>query len=123
MFADGKLEKVDLPGLAEIIARNVKDSFLLADKLNSKEPFSLQYHSGSRIELYCANVGKDHFLTLFFETNLRRGRIGTIWLFTQRAIKDLVQLLSQVHNNKLPCQWLRNRRMQLMRFYRIRLTR
>ena len=95
IYADGKLEQVELAGLAEIIARNIKDSFLLADKLNSKEPFSLQYHSGSRIELYCANVGRDHFLTLFFETNLRRGRIGTIWLFTQRAIKDLMQLLNR----------------------------
>jgi len=94
IYADGQLRQVELPGLAEIIARNIKDSFLLAEKLDSKEPFSLQYHTGSRIELYCANVGKDRFLTLFFETNLRRGRIGTIWLFTQRAIKDLLQLFA-----------------------------
>ena len=94
IYADGQLRQVELPGLAEIIARNIKDSFLLAEKLDSKEPFSLQYHAGSRIELYCANVGKDRFLTLFFETNLRRGRIGTIWLFTQRAIKDLLQLFA-----------------------------
>ncbi|KAA3657537.1 MAG: response regulator, partial [Chloroflexi bacterium] len=100
IYADGELRQVELPGLAEIIARNIKDSFLLAEKLDSKEPFSLQYHAGSRIELYCANVGKDHFLTLFFETNLRRGRIGTIWLFTQRAINDLLQLLVARHEDK-----------------------
>ncbi len=107
IYADGELRQVELPGLAEIIARNIKDSFLLAEKLDSKEPFSLQYHSGSRIELYCANVGKDHFLTLFFETNLRRGRIGTIWLFTQRAIKDLLQLLTtpnEVRTAPVPVQ-------------------
>lgn len=95
VFADGQSDRLELNGLAEIIARNIQDSFLLAEKLNSRTPFSLQYHAGGRIELYCANVGRDHFLTLFYETSSRRGRIGTIWLFTQRAIKDMVGLLSK----------------------------
>lgn len=86
--------RVDLPPLAKIIARNISDSFMLADMLGTKEPFSLQYHAGEQIELYCANVGESHFLTLFFDTTARRGRIGTVWVFTQRAISDLQVMLA-----------------------------
>lgn len=86
--------RLDLPALAKIIARNIQDSFLLANMLGTKEPFSLQYHAGEQIELYCANVGETHFLTLFFDASARRGRIGTIWVFTQRAISDLQVMLA-----------------------------
>lgn len=85
--------RLDLDKLATIIARNVSDSFLLAQEIGSKEPFTLQYHAGARLELYCANVGEQYFLTLFFDAAARRGRIGTIWVFTQRAIKDLQNTL------------------------------
>ncbi len=89
----GSGPRIDQEKLATIIARNVSDSFLLAREIGSKEPFTLQYHAGSRLELYCANIGEQHFLTLFFDAAARRGRIGTIWVFTQRAIKDLQVLL------------------------------
>jgi len=87
--------RVDQHKLAAIIARNINDSYLLADEIGSKKPFTLQYHAGARLELYCANVGRHYFLTLFFDTSARRGRIGTIWVFTQRAIKDLAEMLPE----------------------------
>lgn len=85
---------LDLPELAKVIARNINDSFLLADMLGTQDPFSLQYHAGEEIELYCANVGETHFVTLFFDASARRGRIGTVWVFTQRAISDLQVMLT-----------------------------
>lgn len=97
---DGEIEyvtgtdRLDLPPLAKIVARNINDSFLLAQLLGTKEPFSLQYHAGDAIELYCANVGEYHFVTLFFDAQARRGRIGTVWVFTQRAISDLQIMLT-----------------------------
>lgn len=93
VYASGNHE-LDLPALSKIIARNINDSFELAKKLGTQEPFSLQYHAGEQIELYCANVGESHFLTLFFDASARRGRIGTIWVFTQRAISDLQVMLT-----------------------------
>lgn len=94
VFTAGKTHRLDLAGLAEIIARNIQDSFLLADKLETSSPFTLQYHAGDKIELYCASVGVGYFLTLFFDADSRRGRIGTIWVFTQRAIRDIVPFLT-----------------------------
>jgi DNA-binding response OmpR family regulator len=93
LFSAGDGRQFDLPKLMGIVADNLRNSFSLADELGATEPFTLQYHMGSEFEFYCANVGRHHFLTLFFDMAARRGRIGTIWVFTQRAIKDLLQML------------------------------
>ncbi|WP_420628351.1 response regulator [Candidatus Leptofilum sp.] len=93
LFSAGDGRQFDLPKLMGIVADNLSNSFSLADELGATEPFTLQYHMGSAFEFYCANVGRHHFLTLFFDMEARRGRIGTIWVFTQRAIKDLLALL------------------------------
>ncbi|MBK7894634.1 MAG: response regulator [Anaerolineaceae bacterium] len=93
LFSAGDGRQFDLPKLMGIVADNLRNSFSLARELKATEPFTLQYHTGSQFEFYCANVGRHHFLALFFDLAARRGRIGTIWVFTQRAIKDLQQLL------------------------------
>ncbi len=93
LFSTGDGRQFDLQKLMGIVANNLSNSFLLADELGATEPFTLQYHVGDDFELYCANVGRGHFLTLFFDMAARRGRIGTVWVFTQRAIKDLLTML------------------------------
>ena len=93
VFSAGDGRQFDLQKLMGIVADNLRNSFLLADELGATEPFTLQYHVGDDFEFYCANVGRGHFLTLFFDMAARRGRIGTIWVFTQRAIKELVTML------------------------------
>ena len=78
-----------------MLAQTIRQSFSLSQHLNSELPNTIQYHAGETIELYCANIGQDYFLTIFFDVQSRRGRIGTIWVFTQRAIKDLLEQLPQ----------------------------
>lgn len=94
LFSAGDGRQFNLQKLMNIVADNLSNSFLLADELGATEPFTLQYHVGDDFEFYCANVGRGHFLSLFFDIAARRGRIGTIWVFTQRAIKDLQQMLT-----------------------------
>ncbi len=84
---------LDLPALSRQLAHNIQNSFSLADYLATDVPNTIQYHVGDKVELYCANIGQGYFLTIFFDMQSRRGRIGTIWVFTQRAIKDLVDML------------------------------
>lgn len=79
--------------LAALLARSLTDSFLLASELGSDEPFTIQYQAGERVDLYTANIGRRAFLILLFDARARRGRIGTVWIFAQRAIKDILQLL------------------------------
>lgn len=102
LFSAGDGRQFDLPKLMSIVADNLSNSFLLADELGATEPFTLQYHVGDDFEFYCANVGRHHFLTLFFDMAARRGRIGTIWVFTQRAIKELLLLLNALPQKPAP---------------------
>lgn len=102
LFSAGDGRQFDLPKLMSIVANNLSNSFLLADELGATEPFTLQYHVGDNFEFYCANVGRGHFLSLFFDMAARRGRIGTIWVFTQRAIKDLVTMLPALPASPMP---------------------
>jgi hypothetical protein len=51
------------------------------------------YQSGERYEIYTVNIGRSYFVTLLFESSARRGRIGTVWVFVQRAVKDLEKIL------------------------------
>jgi DNA-binding response OmpR family regulator len=84
---------LDLLSLSEALANTIHNSFSLAGYLEADVPNTIQYHAGDRVELYCANIGLGYFLTIFFDVQSRRGRIGTIWVFTQRAIKDLIEML------------------------------
>ncbi|MCA9973825.1 MAG: hypothetical protein KC425_26605, partial [Anaerolineales bacterium] len=83
----------DVTRLIQMMAQNVRNSFGLGEHLGESVPFTFQYHTGQTLELYTANVGESYFVTLFFSVESRRGRIGTIWVFAQRAIKELAALL------------------------------
>lgn len=89
----GENSRLDVPRIVAKIAENVANSLVLAELLGEINPFTIQYHTGKATELYNANVGRDYFVTLLFGMESRRGRIGTIWVFAQRAIRDLVSLL------------------------------
>ncbi len=94
IFEAANNRRLDFSKLAGALGQTIQQSFALSEHLDGELPHTIQYYSGETIELYCANVGREYFLAIFFDVELRRGRIGTIWVFTQRAIKDLVELLA-----------------------------
>jgi CheY-like chemotaxis protein len=87
---------IDLDKLVAVVARNIENGFDLIPSLGGEAPFTIQYHAGEAYELYNANIGRDFFITMYFDVTTRRGRIGTIWIFAQRAIKELFQMLPEV---------------------------
>lgn len=89
----GDNSRLDVPRIIATVAENVANSLMLAELLGEVTPFTIQYHTGKATELYNANVGRNYFVTLIFGLESRRGRIGTIWVFAQRAIRDLLHLL------------------------------
>ncbi|NIP55326.1 MAG: hypothetical protein GWN61_25285, partial [candidate division Zixibacteria bacterium] len=77
-------EELNLTLLASGIAESMQKSFLLAQQLDSQEPFTIQYQSGETFDLYFANIGRDYIVSIFFDAKARRGRLGTVWVFAQR---------------------------------------
>ena len=100
--AGSKSVPIDLNQLVAVVARNIENSFGLAQALGGKVPFTIQYHAGDQYELYNANIGRDYFITMYFDVAARRGRIGTIWVFAQRAIKELFPLLTEADRTATP---------------------
>lgn len=93
LFRAGEAHGVAVERLARLLARSLSHSFELAAELASTEPFTIQYQAGERADLYTANIGRDYFLALLFDAQARRGRIGTVWVFAQRAIRAFQELL------------------------------
>lgn len=93
VFTVGERRDVDALSLAQILAKELENSLLLAQALSSPEPVMLHYQAGEQVDLYSANIGRDFFLMMLFDVESRRGRISTVWIFAQRAIKDLKGLL------------------------------
>ncbi|MDX1688784.1 MAG: response regulator [Candidatus Promineifilaceae bacterium] len=93
IFTVGEPRESDVGRLARIVSRNVENSLLLARELSSPDPVMIHYQAGDEVDLYSANIGRNFFLMMLFDVGPRRGRIGTVWIFAQRAIKDLKELL------------------------------
>ncbi len=96
LFVNGTQNDLDVSRLARMVAGGLDHNFALAAELESAEPFAIQYQAGNRHDLYSANVGRGHFLMLVVDAQARRGRMGTVWVFTQRAIKQLSGLLREL---------------------------
>lgn len=88
-------DDLDLQQLTAGIATQVSSSFYLAEEISSAEPISIHYQASRRYDLYSANVGRDYFLAILFDAHIRRGRIGTVWVFAQRAVGDLKSVLPE----------------------------
>ncbi len=95
LFSTGGESSQEVRDLVAASAFSIDSSFHLSDRLGGGEPQTIQFLVGQEIDLYCANIDRQHFLTIFFDAKVRRGRIGTVWVFTRRAIKDLRQRLAE----------------------------
>ena len=98
----GGSQTLNLPTLASSVADSMRTSFQLAEQMDSPEPFTIQYQSGNSFDLYFANVGRDYVVSIFFDAQARRGRLGTVWVFAQRAISDLRALLTEPELDQIP---------------------
>ncbi len=93
LYHTANQDDLDAPQMLVQIAKNFGGSFQLARQLGSDDPFAVHYLTGDKYDLYSANIGAHFVMALFFQADSRRSRIGTIWVFVQRAMKDLLELL------------------------------
>ena len=80
--------------LTELMSGGFDRLFRVARHLHEGHAFNLTYHEGVRYDIYAANVGDRLFLALVFDRRQGASRIGMVWLYTKRAIQDLLELVS-----------------------------
>ncbi|MDH4136194.1 MAG: response regulator [Anaerolineae bacterium] len=90
----GLTEGLDVTTLVSLLAGGFATTFEIFRRLGEREAFNLNFHEGAAYDIYSANVGDRLFLTLIFERRAQTSRIGMVWLYTKRAIRELLEITS-----------------------------
>jgi CheY-like chemotaxis protein len=80
--------------LTSLIDGRFGAEFKINHHLREDRSFNLHYHEGTRYDLYSSNIGEQLFVTLVFDRRMGASRIGMVWLYTKRAIQDLMAMVS-----------------------------
>ena len=90
-----KPRELDLASIVTEIGSTVMGGNKLVEHLGRDESSAIQYLRGERQAIYTAVIDSYHWLALLFNVKKGRGKIGTIWFFSQKAISDLASLMEQ----------------------------
>ena len=92
--ADGQPGELDAAEVASLVARELRNSLEMARALKASEPSTINYQAGAAHDIYSASVGTDHIVALVFDAERASSRIGAVWMYARRAVKELLELLS-----------------------------
>jgi CheY-like chemotaxis protein len=90
----GVTKGINTATLLSLLAGGFATSSELARHFGSGQAINLNFHEGTRYEIYSANVGDNLFLAMLYERNIQASRIGLVWLYTRRTIERLLSILS-----------------------------
>ena len=90
----GLTEGLDVTTLVSLLAGGFATTFEIFRHLGDREAFNLKFHEGATYDIYSANVGDRLFLTLIFDRRTQTSRIGMVWLYTKRTIRELLEITS-----------------------------
>ncbi|GIV96524.1 MAG: hypothetical protein KatS3mg057_1181 [Herpetosiphonaceae bacterium] len=84
---------LSLMALLPLLVTGFSTSAELTRLLHEEESATLYFHEGSRYDVYAFDVGHRFVLILFFEKLVGASKIGPVWVYTKRAIRDLLSIL------------------------------
>ncbi len=90
----GVTEELDAATLLSLLACGFATTGELARQFGSGQAVNLNFHEGTRYEIYSANVGDNLFLAIIYDRRIQTSRIGIVWLYTRRTIERLLAILS-----------------------------
>ncbi len=95
----GNTEGLDAATLLSLLAGGFATSGELARQFGSGQAINLNFHEGSRHEIYSANVGKGLFMIMIYDRRVQASRIGIVWFYTQQVIESLLSVISTAEAN------------------------
>jgi len=90
----GVTKGLDTATLLSLLAGGFAASSELACHFGSGQAVNLNFHEGSRYDIYSASVDDNLFLAIIYDRRVQASRIGIVWLYTRRAIEGLLSTLS-----------------------------
>lgn len=90
----GVTEGLDASTLLSLLAGGFAATSELARYFGSGQAANLNFHEGTRYEIYSATVSDNLFLAMVYDRRVQASRIGLVWLYTRRAIENLLSVIS-----------------------------
>lgn len=90
----GVTEGLDIATLLSLLAGGFAATGELARHFGSGKAANLNFHEGDRYEIYSATVSDSLFLALVYDRKVQASRIGLVWLYTRRAIENLLAVIT-----------------------------
>lgn len=94
----GSTKQINSTMLLALLAGGLATSAELARQFNGGESANLNFQKGEYYDIYSANVGDNLIIAMLFERRTQKSRVGMVWLYTRRAIEDLLTTLSAKEN-------------------------
>ncbi len=90
----GDTRNLDSSTLLALLAGGFATSNELARRFGNGEAANLNFHEGSKHDIYSANVSDNLFLAIIYDRQVQASRIGVVWLYTRRTINSLLSIIS-----------------------------
>jgi DNA-binding NarL/FixJ family response regulator len=81
--------------LLPLLSTSFSTAGQISQMLREEESTALYMHEGHRYDLYCFDILQNFMLVIVFDkSGLATAKIGSVWVYAKRAIRDMQELLS-----------------------------
>lgn len=93
LVQSGSLANVVLEMVGPLLATSFSTSSQLARHLQEQNTNATYIHEGDRYDIYAFNVSYRVSLVIMFDKRTNPGKLGTVWVYAKRAMRQLEQIL------------------------------
>nr|PZN34458.1 MAG: response regulator [Chloroflexota bacterium] len=80
--------------LLPLLSTSFSTAGQITQMLREQESSALYVHEGSHYDLYCFDILQRFMLVIVFDKTASSAKIGSVWVYAKRAIRDIQDLLS-----------------------------
>ena len=80
--------------LLPLLSTSFSTASQIAQMLRETDSTALYMHEGSHYDLYCFDVLQRFMLVIVFDKDASAAKIGSVWVYAKRAIRDIQEFLA-----------------------------
>ncbi len=80
--------------LLPLLSTSFSTAGQITSMLREKESSALYVHEGSHFDLYCFDMLQRYMLVIVFDKTATSAKIGSVWVYAKRAIRDIQEMLA-----------------------------
>jgi hypothetical protein len=97
----GEAGDLDITTVVSLLAASFATTSEMSRQLReARRTFNLTFHEGERYDIYASNIARGLFLVLVFDRHVYAPKIGMVWLYIKRSIRDLLRIAAETEVGK-----------------------